>query len=132
MREFDQPIGEHEREVIQSIAQSIFDDAEPKRAVRASEFAMEDEPDRIVVHEVDLKWGDGNRLRIASTQENARPPFEWLLEITSDIGETDYFKHYLIRANDIVLAQRKVLTPIDKAEARVILHDLALAQKQLK
>ncbi len=131
MRKFGRPVGADVREKIVVLARGIFDRFEPKRAVRAESFAMDEEPDRVVVHEADIRF-EGGRLRIAQTEASARPPFEWLLEITSDIGETDYFKHYLVLENDIVLAQRKVLTPIDGAEARVILADLALAEEAMK
>ncbi|MDB5178758.1 MAG: hypothetical protein JWN01_701 [Patescibacteria group bacterium] len=130
MREFDFPAGPEVRARIVDLAQAVFDQARPKRAVRAEEFAMDENPKQIVVHEVDLR-SEGERMRIAATKSEARPPFEWLMEITSDIGETDYFKHYLVRENDIMLAQRKVLTPIDAQEAEVLLADLRTAQTWL-
>lgn len=123
MRDFGAPIDEATYREIVTLAQGLFDRTEPKRAVRASDFAMDEEPDRVVVHEIDLK-SEGQRLRIAATEANARPPFEWLLEITSDIGESDYFKHYLVRESDIVLAQRKILTPLDAEEAQLVIADL--------
>jgi len=45
------------------------------------------------------------------------------------VGETDYFKHYLVREYDIFLAQRKILTPIAGVEAEVIRGDLAAARR---
>lgn len=131
MREFGPAIDEGVRGEILRLAQSLFDRAEPKRAVRAKEFAMDDNPEQVVVHEVDLH-GESGRLRIAVTEADARPPFEWLLEITSDVGEADYFKHYLVREHDVVLAQRKVLTPVDAEEAKSILDDLGVAEGWLK
>ncbi|HUD11198.1 MAG TPA: hypothetical protein VMS08_02205 [Candidatus Saccharimonadia bacterium] len=119
------------REQILKLANEIYDAAQPKRTVKAHEFAMEDNPDAVVVHEVDIKWGD-ERLRIATTADTARPPFEWLVEISSDVGDADYFKHYLIRDNDVVLAQRKVLTPIDQDEADLIMSDLRAAQAHIE
>jgi DNA-binding cell septation regulator SpoVG len=130
MREFGHPVGGDVRSDIYELARNIFNRVETKRAVRAKEFAMENNPEQVVVHEVDLRQGD-ERLRIAMTEEAARPPFEWFIEITSDIGESDYFKHYLVRQDDVVLAQRKVLTPIDQAEADTVIHDLKLAQTWL-
>jgi hypothetical protein len=118
------------RTEILELAQEIFREAEPKRTVRARDFAMEENPDQEVVDEVDLRH-DHERLRIALTRPEARPPFEWLLEITSDIGESEYFKHYLIRDHDVVLAQRKVLTPVDAEEAALILSDLRTVQDWL-
>ena len=131
MRAFGTPIGAGLRDRILRAARDFYEAAGPKRDVRSAEFAMDGDPDRVVVHEAEARW-EGNRMRVAATEESARPPFEWLLEITSDVGETDYFKHYLIRENDVVLAQRKVLTPIDDEEAQLILHDLRLAQAALK
>lgn len=127
MRNFGMPVGPDVKERVAALAKSIFAAAEPKRAVTAREFAMEEQPDQVVAREVDLRSG-ANRLRIAATEPTARPPFQWLLEITSDVGEADYFKHYLIREDDIVLAQRKVLTPLDAEEAEVVLADLRAAQ----
>jgi hypothetical protein len=131
MREFGTPVGPETRMEILKLARSIFDRAQSKREVRASEFAMEEDPDRVVVDEVDLRH-EHERLRIAETKSEARPPFEWLLEITSDIGEADYFKHYLIRDDDVVLAQRKVLTPLDAVEAELVLADLRTAEGWLE
>ncbi len=78
---------------------------------------------KIVVKEIDLKW-DGQRLRVGKTLDEARPPFEWIYEISSDMGESEYFKHYLVREHDIVLAQRKLLTVIDDEEAAILRADL--------
>lgn len=130
MREFGSPVTPARRQEILDLAQAIFDRYGPKREVRASEFAMEEDPDRVVVMQADIKWDEG-RLRIAVTKPEARPPFEWLLEITSNVGETDYFKHYLVREEDVVLAQRKVLTPLDDAEADVVMADLRAAEAAL-
>jgi hypothetical protein len=131
MREFGQPIGAQMRDEILTLARNIYDQAEPKRTVRAKEFAMDEEPERVVVHEVDLRRA-GERLRVAVTEPDARPPFEWLYEITSDIGESEYFKHYLIREEDVVLAQRKLLTPLDQEEADLVIADLRAAQRWLR
>ena len=132
MRDFGAPIGAQTYTEIAELAQTIFDSNEIKRAVKAADFAMEDNPDRVVVHEVDLRSEAGERLRVAKTEASARPPFEWLYEISSDIGEVDYFKHYLVREDDVVLAQRKVLTPIDQEEAELILADMRIAQSWSK
>lgn len=118
------------RTEILKLARALYDRVESKRDVRASDFAMDGDQERVVAHEVDLRH-EGERLRVAVTEPSARPPFEWLLEITSDVGEADYFKHYLIREHDVVLAQRKVLTPIDQQEADVILRDLKTAASWL-
>ena len=111
---------------IMKMAKALYDAVPDKREVPARDFAMDDNPDEVVVREVDLRSGE-DRLRVAVTTPEARPPFEWLVEITSDIGEADYFRHYLIREHDIVLAQRKVLTPLDDTEADRVIADLKMA-----
>jgi hypothetical protein len=126
MREFGKNIDEQERAEIIRAARDVFDGSVKKRAARASEFALEIPGDPIMVNEVDVRWEEG-RLRVAMTTEEAHPMFEWLIEITANMGEVDYFKHYLVLEDDVVLAQRKVLTPIDSEEAAVVLADLALA-----
>ncbi len=131
MREFGAPAGAKLRAEITAMVEAIFDEVEPKRAVTGADFAMDEQADMVVAREIELKDVRGQRLRIAATEASARPPFEWLYEITSDIGEADYFKHYLVRQDDIVLAQRKVLTPVDDAEAKAILNDLRTAQTWL-
>lgn len=131
MREFGNPIGPELRERIVEEAEKLFAATKTIRHVKASEFAMELPNDPVLAHEAELRWPEG-RIRVAMTVPEARPPFEWVIEITSNIDEGDYFKHYLVRESDIVLAQRKVLTPIDVQEARVILADLAQAHAALQ
>jgi hypothetical protein len=130
MREFGSPIDRQRYEQIVAAALDVYEVAPKPREVTAATFAMDGDPDRVVVTEALVNL-DGGRVRVAQTKPAERPPFEWLIEITSDLDETDYFKHYLIREDDIVLAQRKVLTPIDDQEAEVILADLAIARAAL-
>ena len=130
MREFGQVIEENRRDEIIRAARTLFDAAGPKREARASEFELDLEGDPIMVNEADMRWTSG-RMRVAMTTQDARSLFNWLIEITSNIGEVDYFKHYLVLENEIVLAQRKVLTPIDDQEALVILADLNTAREQI-
>lgn len=128
MREFGSAVTAAKRAEIVALVQAMFIKTEPKQALTGAKFALEDRPDAVVARSVELRGPEGGRLRIAVTEADARPPFEWLYEITSDVGEADYFKHYLVREGDIVLALRKVLTPIDDAEAELILADLATAR----
>lgn len=123
MRDFGAPISEDVRLQLMELIDRLYASAPAKREVTAGEFAMEENPERIVVREIDLKW-DGQRIRIGRTLDEVRPPFEWVYEISSDMGESEYFKHYLVRENDIVLAQRKVLTVIDDEEAAILRADL--------
>ncbi len=128
MRNFGPPIGPEQDHAIRQLAHQVFEAAPARRAAPGGDFAMDERADQTVLYEADIRLADGQRLRVAETIAEARPPFEWLMEITSDIGEADYFKHYLVREHDIVLAQRKELIPIDAAEAELILHDLGVAQ----
>ncbi len=131
MRQFGPRASHDLEEQIRREAVELYDTVPEKRAVKGEAFAMDD-AEQIVIYEVDIRLPEGQRLRIAMTEASARPPFEWLTEITSDIGEPgDYFKHYLIRDTDIMLAQRKELTPIDDQEAELILHDLAIGREGL-
>lgn len=130
MRTFAEPISAERRREIVAAAQAFFSEAHDRRNMLAEQFAMDGEPQRVVATEAEVRWPEG-RMRVAHSKPEERPPFEWTYEITSDIGEADYFKHYLIRDNDIVLAQRKDLTVIDEQEAMVVLTDLADALKAL-
>jgi hypothetical protein len=130
MRQFGSPISAERRHEIQERAEAVFAGASRVRSVPASQFELEAPGDPVVVHEAEVRFGE-DRLRVGKSVPAFRPPFEWLLEITSNVGEADYFKHYLILEDQIVLAQRKVLTPIDEAEARVVLADLEAARRSL-
>jgi hypothetical protein len=123
MREFGEPIGADARKELVDLIERVYALVPAKREVSAGEFAMEEQPERIVVKEIDLRW-DGERLRIGKTLDDARPPFEWVYEISSDMGESEYFKHYLVREDDIVLAQLKLLSVIDAEEAAILRADL--------
>ena len=130
MRDFGPTIDVTRRTEIVRAAREVFELATRRRSAVASEFALEISGNPIVVNEADVRWDEG-RMRVALTTAEAHPMFDWLIEITANIGEVDYFKHYLILPDEIVLAQRKVLTPIDEVEAQVILGDLKLALAQL-
>jgi len=130
VRELGPGIHRARYEQIVVAAEAFFEAASAKRDVRASDFAMELLGDPVLTRESEVKWPEG-RMRVAKTLPEGRPPFEWLIEITANIDEGDYFKHYLVREDDIVLAQRRVLTPIDEVEAKIILKDLAEAQRAL-
>lgn len=131
MREFGEPIGKNRREELLEAALAVFELMPKKKPVLGEAFAMDD-AQMVVLHEATVKVDEDEKLRISVTVPEARPPFEWLVEITDDLGESEYFKHYLIRENDVMLAQRKVLTPIDETEALLILADLKLARQALE
>lgn len=115
---------------IRAETEELLGAAKDKETVFGKSFAMDDETME-VLEEGTIKLESGETLQIAKSRAEARPPFEWLYEITSKIDEGDYFKHYLIRDKDIVLARRRDLLPIDDAEAKVILADFAIARKAL-
>ena len=112
-------------EVTNAIA-DVFAKLPVRRDALGIDYLMEPD-DAVVIRIGELKIKDGPRLRIGATEASARPPFEWFYEVTSDITPAEYFKHYLVLEDQIVLAQLKVLTPIDEAEAELILSDLATA-----
>jgi hypothetical protein len=127
---FGRPISEFEQAEIAALTQQLFEQAPLGRELVAGDFLLEGNPARVVAREIDVQWPDG-RVRVARSEQSERPPFEWNYEVTSDIGEVDYFKHYLVRDHDIVLAQRKILTPIDQDEAVVLRQDLRQALGEL-
>ena len=100
------------------------------RDILGSDFVMEP-GDQVVVQELDVMTEQG-RFRIAATKPYARPPFEWFFEITSEINTGAAMRHYLVREEDIVTAERRTLTPIDAEEAALILSDFELVEATLE
>lgn len=127
MRVFGPPIAADVYARICGEVTAVFGLMPDKKPVFGEALAME-ETDMVVLEVAQVKDEAGNVFKISFTKAVARPPFEWLIEISSDLGESEYFKHYLVREDDIVLAQRKVLTPIDDEEAKIIMADLAEAR----
>jgi hypothetical protein len=120
-------VSEKVRQELVDMVERLYDQLPARREVTAADFMMDDLPgEQVVVQEGELKW-DGNRIRVGRSLPDARPPFEWSYEVSSDVGEADYFKHYLVLEKEIVLAQRKVLMPIDDEEAEVLRADLQAA-----
>ena len=128
MREFGPAASPELNADIRREALSLFELMPDKKPVLGDALAM-DETDLLVLEVAEVLDEEGNKFKLSVTRPKARPPFEWLIEISSDLGESEYFKHYLVREDDIVLAQRKLLTLIDAAEAEIILADLAKARK---
>ncbi|MEO7617702.1 MAG: hypothetical protein ABIS59_02570 [Candidatus Saccharibacteria bacterium] len=91
------------------------------RQIPGSDFVMEP-GDAIVMEELDVMTESG-RFRLAATKAAARPPFEWLYEITSEINTGGGIRHYLVREDDIVAAERRTLTPLETADGELILSD---------
>lgn len=128
MRAFEGGLAAGQRETIIALASQILTKVQAQ-PVTGAEYAMEP-ADRVVMHQVDMELLEG-RLRVGMTEPDARPPFEWEVEITSELGESDYWKHYLVQAHDIVLAHRRELTPIDAAEAEMIISELEAVLQSL-
>lgn len=100
------------------------------RDIPGSDFVMEP-GDVTVIQELDVMTESG-RFRLAATKATARPPFEWLYEITSEINTGAGIRHYLVRDHDIVAAERRTLTPIEAIEAQIILSDLELVKNSIE
>lgn len=127
MREFGAPIDDARTAEVRAAIINIYDQLPDREDVTGEIYGMEP-ADAIVIETRSIGRKPNPRVRIGATRDSVRPPFEWLYELTSDMTEAEYFKHYLVMDDQIVLAHLKVLTPIDEAEAQIILDDLELAQ----
>ncbi len=107
MREFGAPISSERFKAITSLAANLFADLPNKRLIHGEALSMDD-PEMIVLETAEVLDQDGNKFKLSATKPEACPPFEWLYEISSDLGHSEYFRHYLIRDTDIVLAQPKI------------------------
>lgn len=130
MRELNQTISPALELKIRQAVEELFQRIPSKKTFLGAAYAM-DEAEMVVVEAGEIDCVEDGRFRLAYSVPEARPPFEWIYEITSEIHEEDYFKHYLVRDHDIVLAQKKILTPIDDVEGEVILADIKLASEYL-
>lgn len=130
MRTFGPRVSPEREARIRREVQGLYEAAMDRREHLGAKFAM-DAADAVVMYEVNVPVGEGERYRINASLPSSRPPFEWIMEITADLGQADYIKHYLIRDDDIVYADRKVLTVIDEQEADIMLEDLAAARAAL-
>ena len=130
MRPFGSPISRERTAELTTRITELYRLLPLRREIKGADYLMEP-ADKTVIEVGELKIKDGPRLRIGATETDARPPFEWLYEVTSDVTPADYFKHYLVFEDHIALAHLKVLTPIDEAEAEVILSDLRIARQLL-
>lgn len=130
MRTFGPRVSPEREARIRREVQEVYEAATDRREHLGAKFAM-DNADAVVMYEVNIPVGEGDRYRINASLPSSRPPFQWAMEITADLGQADYIKHYLIREDDIVFADRKVLTVIDEQEAEVMLNDLAATRAAL-
>lgn len=129
MPDFKEPVSEQlRREVLETVTGLIQTSPEADE-VTAEDYVLEPAA-AVVLDHLLIPTRDGD-VDLNLCRPGWSPPFEWLAEITSSLPGADYFKHYLVRNNDIVLAHRRELTVIDDAEARRILADLRLASQYL-
>ena len=127
MREFNPPVSLALRQRIIELVFDVLDRAPKVKRLYGRDLAM-DEEDAFVGRSARVDLGEEiGILSLAQSEPSARPPFEWIVEVTSEIGESDYLRHYLIRENDMVLAHRKVLTEVDDREAEGVITDLKTA-----
>ncbi len=130
MRPFGPPLSAQRSAEVAAAIAAVYPRLPLRREVLGADYMMEP-ADAVVINVGELKIKNGPRLRIGQTVPTARPPFEWFYELTSDVTPADYFKHYLVLEDQIVLAHLKVLTPIDEPEAALIMSDLATASRLL-
>jgi hypothetical protein len=124
MREFSPPVAPILRLTVIELVDQIITLAPKVKQQFGRDLAMDNE-DELVSESAKVNLSEGvGQVAVARSEAIARPPFEWLVEVTSQINETDYLKHYLVRENDIVLAHRKVLTEVDDTEAEQLIRDL--------
>jgi len=131
MREFNPPASGELRQRIVELVSAILEYAPKVKTQYGRDLAM-DEEDLAVSRSVKLDLGEEvGTISLAESEAVARPPFEWLAEVTSEIGESDYLRHYLVRQDDLVLAHRKVITEVDDREAESLIADLELTLSSL-
>jgi hypothetical protein len=126
MRDFTPPVAPSLRQRIAELVLTILERAPKVKSQYGRDLAM-DQVDMLVSRSAKIDLGeDIGSISLAQSEASARPPFEWIVEVTSEIGESDYLRHYLIRENDMVLAHRKVLTEVDDREAEGLISDLTM------
>lgn len=129
MRPFGNPVSPSLREQVLAEVTRLVAAFPSSRELKAGEYVLEP-ADEVVLDVATITTGVG-MVKLHVCRPGWAPPFEWLAEITSEIPGTDYLKHYLVREQDIVLAQRKELSVIDDEEAGLILADLEIAAQTL-
>lgn len=124
MRKFTPPVSPELRQRIVDLVVQILNHAPKVKMQYGRDLAMDD-ANLVVSRTAKINLGENiGLISLAESEAAARPPFEWLVEVTSEIGEGDYLRHYLVRDDDMVLAHRKVLTEVDNEEAYLLIADL--------
>lgn len=131
MRNFSPPVRPELREQIVDLVQQIIAIA-PKTKQQFGRDLIMDDTELLVSESARITFDDGAVISLAQSTPAARPPFEWLVEITSELEASDYLKHYLVRQDDMVLAHRKVITEVDDQEAEALVADLKLTLESLQ
>ena len=132
MRSFAPPVRSELRNQIVELVRQIIAVAPKSKQQFGRDLAMDD-ADLLVSESAKINIDDdGAMISVAQSMPVARPPFEWLVEITSELEASDYLKHYLVRQDDMVLAHRKVITEVDDQEAESLIADLMQTLKFLR
>jgi hypothetical protein len=130
--EFEPPVAPELRQRIIELVAAILDRAPKVKTLYGRDLAM-DEEDAVVGRSAKLDLGEEvGTVSVAESEPSARPPFEWIVEVTSEINSVDYLKHYLVRDDDMMLAHRKVLTEVGDREAKLLIIDLEQALASLQ
>lgn len=90
----------------------------------SAEEAMADglDANTVVIKKIKVTVPEGY-VELQITTPEARPPFEWLAEVTWDTGE---YKHYLVRPEGIFFARGRNLTAVTQLELNDIKYHLSL------
>jgi hypothetical protein len=87
------------------------------KVITGADFGIEP-ADMIVAHSGKTSWGEGEFLKVNATTAEARPPFEWLIEVSTDDG-----LHYLLfQDKRLMRAVRKELFVVPDDEAEKLLE----------
>lgn len=130
MREFSPPVSPELRARLLQLSEELLAAAPERKPILGGDLAME-EAELVIGERAKLEFPDGATLEVALSRPEGRPPIEWLAEITSTIDEGDYFKHYLVRDDDLVMAHRKTIIDIDDEEARMVENELLMGLRAI-
>jgi hypothetical protein len=109
-------------EQVLALSRQLLDKNQGKlKTVTGAEFDMEPAT-MIVAHSVKVGLEDGEYVRVHATTPDARPPFEWLLELTT---LDDHF--LLFDDGRLVRAVKKDLFPLKPGDGEWLIGQLGKA-----
>jgi hypothetical protein len=109
---------------INLICQEILAHRPQTKPVPAPE-ALELPPSIIAVDNLKVPLPGGLTIEISHTRPAARPPFEWLTEITLASADKTYYKHYLTTLDGrLVEAIRKDFFPVSATDQAKLIEVL--------